>query len=256
MFGGIPSKSKILKVATYNISHCQDFSASTANGAPVDIKKYGQYIQKIGADIIALNEVYFDGVSEEFRKQTEKLKDIAMYAYSAEAVGKVLPRLTIGNAILSKYPIEMVETFPVLAPTEEERIDGENDWYEDRVVLSVVINVEGKKIRVIATHFGLNGLEQQRMIDTVCPIIDDSKIPVIFMGDFNAQPHTEILIPIYERLKSCADEQKNTEYTFSSFNPYMTIDYIFTSKGIKVQSFNVKKDILSDHRACLAEIEI
>ena len=76
------------------------------------------------------------------------------------------------------------------------------------------------------------------------------------MGDFNALPHCEALAPIYERLVSSADVMNNTNFTFSSFNPDRTIDYIFVSEGIKVTSFEVKKDIISDHLTCIADVTV
>ena len=244
---------KSIKIATFNISHCQDFSQTTSDYAPENLEKYGEYFQELDMDIIALNEVY---ISDQPGNSTERLAELGGYSYYVDAVGKVYSWASIGNAILSKYPIETCEVIPVLAPTEEERREGENEWYEDRIILSAVINVYGRRIRVITTHFGLNGLEKERMIEALYPLVDDSDLPVVLMGDFNAEPHTEILAPIYERLKSCADERNTTEYTFSSFNPYTTIDYIFVSNEVEVKEFFVRKEILSDHRACQAKIRI
>lgn len=245
-----------IKAVTYNVCHCRDYSVSTKGDIPVNIEKHGRYLQKINADIVALNEVFFQGIQETYNNQTEKLSKIAEYPYYVESVGQELSFATIGNAILSKYPIEDVEKISVLAPTEDERRKGENKWYEDRAILSIVVNVNGEKVRVMTTHFGLNMLEQERMVNTLIPLIENSKFPIILMGDFNTQPHTDILLPIYEKLKSCADEKGNTEFTFSSFNPHGTIDYIFVSKGAKVKEFLVRTEILSDHRACQADIEI
>ena len=245
-----------MKVATFNISHCQDFSITTADDAPVNIEKYAKYIDEMDADVLVLNEVYFKGVEDCFNEQVKKLNVYEKYPYTAEGVGKDLGWATIGNAILSKYPIEKVECLSVLAPDEAERRVGENEWYEDRVVVCVTLNVKGKQVRVMGTHFGLNVLEKERMLQVLCPKIDDADMPVILMGDFNARPHTDILMPLYKRLVSCADVLKNTDYTFSSFEPYCAIDYIFASKNIEVKGFEVKKDILSDHRACCAILEL
>ena len=246
----------MIKIATYNISHCQDFSVTTADDAPVCIEKYAQYIRELDADVIALNEVYMNGHCEDFKNQTEKLAQMAGYPYYTDAVGKDLGWVAIGNAILSKYPIKSVKKIPIPTPVGEERRENENEWYEDRVILCAVIDADGQKICVIATHFGLNGLEKERMLSALCPTIDGLDMPIVFLGDFNEKPHTQILAPIYERLKSCADEKGNTEYTFSSFDPYTTIDYIFVSKEMNVKEFNVRKDVLSDHRACLAVVEL
>ena len=94
------------------------------------------------------------------------------------------------------------------------------------------------------------------MVRALTELIDGADIPVILMGDFNVQPHAPVLQPIYDRLRSCADVTGNTDYTFSSFAPDRTIDYIFVSEGIAVEEFAARTEIVSDHRACTAVIGI
>ena len=94
------------------------------------------------------------------------------------------------------------------------------------------------------------------MVRALTDLIDDADIPVILMGDFHVQPHAPVLQPIYDRLRSCADVTGNTDYTFSSFAPDRTIDYIFVSEGIAVEEFAARTEIVSDHRVCTAVIGI
>lgn len=245
-----------LKVATYNISHCQDMSVNHNDDAPVDILKMAELIKDFDADIVSLNEVYMKSSNEDFNEQAEKIIKITEHPYFTQATGEDLGWTVIGNAVLSRLPI--LDTFEVHipAPTEDEKRPGENDWYEDRVVLCVKLQAENSEILVIATHFGLNPLEQERIVKAVCDVVDNAKTPVILMGDFNALPHCEALAPIYERLTSCADVKENTDYTFASFAPDRTLDYIFVSNGIEIEDFKVRYDILSDHRPCVAEIKL
>ena len=245
-----------IKLATYNISHCQDFSENRDDNAPVNIPKTAGFIKSFNADIVSLNEVYSSSANNDYNLQTEKLVQITNHPYFVQAEGKTFSWTSIGNAVLSKFPISEFEAIPVLAPTEEEKRPNENDWYEDRVVLSSKVKAEKKELLVLATHFGLNGLEQERMVNTLCEIIDKAKLPIILMGDFNALPHSNVLMPIYERLISCADIMNNKEYTFSSFEPDRTLDYIFVSKEFKVEAFEVGKEIISDHLPCIAVLEI
>lgn len=244
-----------MKVVTYNISHCQDFSVTTADDAPVNIEKYAKYLADLDADVLLLNEVFIKSTDTEcFDKQTSKVNVWASYPYCAEGIGKEFSWATIGNVFFTRYPIVKSECIPVLAPTEDERREGENEWYEDRVIVSLTLNADGKLFRVLGTHFGLNGLEQERMIQALCSVINQTDLPIIVLGDFNARPHTSILAPLYERLVSCADATANTEHTFPSFAPDRTLDYIFVSKDFQLNNFTVRKEVLSDHKALSATV--
>ena len=244
-----------MKIATYNISHCQDFSVTTDDDAPVNIEKYVQYIKDLDADILLMNEVFLKSAMLDcFDGQTNKINIVARYPYQLEGAGKELPWATIGNVLLSKYPIEKAACIPVFAPNEDERREGETEWYEDRVIISAAMNADGKRFRVLGTHFGLNPLEKERMMNALCSAIDESDLPVIVMGDFNTRPHDEILAPLYEKLTSCADISTNTKHTFPSFAPDRTLDYIFISKDFQLVDFAVREEVLSDHKALTATV--
>ena len=242
-------------VMTYNISHCQDFSQTTADDAPVNVDKTVALLKESQADVIALNEVFLKRENE-VAGQTEILKESTEYNYGVDAIGQEYSWAIVGNAILSNFTLSDVEKIPVFAPTEEEKRAGENEWYEDRVVLCATLEKDGKKTRIMSTHFGLNGLEQERMIETLCREIDKTEIPLIVLGDFNALPHSDILQPLYQRLRSCADVAGNSEYTFPSFAPNRTLDYIFVSKEFQVRNYSVVKKIASDHLAVQAELTL
>jgi endonuclease/exonuclease/phosphatase family metal-dependent hydrolase len=72
----------------------------------------------------------------------------------------------------------------------------------------------------------------------------------------NLLPDSELLEPLYARLKSVAKELGNDEYTFASFEPQAQIDHIFVPKSAKIKEYTVYKHQVSDHRPISAEIEI
>lgn len=228
-------------------------------GAPISIDAIASLLKKTKADIYGLNEVKeLSGVFglEEFERQTEKIALLTQKAHYVFAEGVLFSGGdNLGNSILSDYKILNVEKYKVYAPIEAERRPEENNWYEDRVILVCTIDI-GRPIKVISTHFGLNKLEQERMVESLCKVIDNCLEPIVLMGDFNSCPHSQILEPIYKRLISVADVTNNTEYTWESYRPEMTLDYIFVSKDIEVNSYEVRKEIVSDHRACVAELYI
>lgn len=232
-------------ILTYNIAHCIDFSRRAENPKPVDVQKTAKEIARWQADVVALNEVY-TGEKEEFHNQTQKLANGGGFPFYQFAKGYDFAWAQIGNAVLSKYPLTDIQKIPVLAPTEEERLPNETQWYEDRVILKGTVGAE-KPFDILATHFGLNGQEQARIVQALLNIIDNRTRPLVLLGDFNALPHAETLKPIYERLQSTADVMGNTDNTFPSWGADRTLDYIFVSNEFKVLDYQVGKEIVSDH---------
>lgn len=240
---------KELKILTYNVMSCTDFLSGE-----VCPEQIGGIIKEIGADICGLNEVYNAGPKEGYCEQAKKLSVLSGMKNYAYALGKKFEwNDEIGNAVLSRYDIVKTEKFAVAAPTEEERVAGENEWYEDRVILKTTIDV-GTKIAFIVTHFGLNLSERKRMANKLSEVIDDTDVPIILVGDFNSAPDEEVLLPLYSRLKNVAKEVGNTEYTFSSTEPDRVLDYVFVSKEFSALSFEAKKVVASDHLPCTARL--
>ena len=248
-----------LKVGTYNVQHCSD------NTVPVDelnrpivrVDKTAQLLKDLGVEIVGLNEVYGKGPEEAYCDQARKLAEyFGTESYVFGQSKEFEWGDTIGNAVLSRYKIVDVQFYPVLAPTEEERRPNEQSWYEDRVIVKTTVDV-GREICFLSTHFGLNGLEKERIVEKLVEVIDAETRPIILCGDFNVLPDQEYLKPIYQRLQSAADVVgKRNVMTWASFAPQVTIDYIFVSKEFTVKDYEVVDVVLSDHRPLWAELEL
>lgn len=248
-----------LKIGTYNICHCRDFSDFDPNGPEKEavcyLDKTAKVIEKLNCDIISLNEVFDDGIWKEFLDQTNNLADLSEYEYRNFALGADLEWCKIGNSILSRYPIVNFESVHIASIPENERTT--QGYYEDRVLAVADINVHGKIIKVISAHFGLMSDELKKCVEKVCQIIDRSPCPCILMGDFNAEPDNQSLLPIFERLKSASATCNDLEKTFSSYAPKILIDYICVPKSAKITKYTVEKDYkVSDHFPITAEIDI
>jgi len=246
-----------LKIGNYNICHCGDYT-NRKDTDPVWVQKINvgamaDAIKKLDFDVIGLNEVYFTGVNQESVEQARELATLSGYPYYANAEGATDGVVTIGNAILSKYPILKVEKVKVpTIPVEQREEEG---WYEERVLLVADIDVLGKTHKIIVTHFGCIKKERELIVDKICKIVDREDVLVV-MGDFNALPHAEELKPLYDKMVSCADYVNNDEFTFASYNPYQCIDYIFVKKGVQVESYEVCKIKASDHYPVMTVLKI
>jgi endonuclease/exonuclease/phosphatase family metal-dependent hydrolase len=245
-----------MRIATYNIAHGADYTRLgevQENLLPVNLAQLAQVICSLEADVIALNEVYEYGCEESMCHQTEKLADMLGYAHYRFVRGADLGFCMIGNAILSRYPIESTETVYVPAPSVQERDPSETDWFEDRAILLCRLSVMGKSLSVASTHFGLNPSEQKRMLSALAPIVKTER-PLVLLGDFNARPESAVLDPLRCELTDVAAALDCERYTFSSFAPDRRIDYIFVSKEIVPISCDVPSVICSDHLPIFSDI--
>ena len=76
----------------------------------------------------------------------------------------------------------------------------------------------------------------------------------ILMGDFNITPDDPLLVPISSRMYDTANCFTRELLSFPSDKPEIKIDYIFTSRDIKVLSADIPADVVSDHRPYIAVI--
>lgn len=248
---------KKLKIMTYNICHCLDFrkNSKPAWGVESNIKidETAEFIKNSNADIVGLNEVY-NAETGMLARQAEKLGKLT--GYTAYSFGKALSLDDgdYGNAFLSKYKIKETNTYIIPIPTESERRPDENGYYEPRVILKNVVDIGDVDISVYVTHFGLNLLEKERMVDKLIELIENDKNPCVLMGDFNSEPQAAELKPLFDRLQSVAKVCNNNQKTFATYGDEKQIDYIFVSKEFEIKSFERINFILSDHYPCVTDV--
>lgn len=249
-----------LKVATYNIW-------SGRNNIEIQTRNYdwtADVISEIGPDIIGLQEVGkgpcygFPNAYNIEEDVPEYLgKKLGMYAYFAPAITR--NSYGYGNALLSKYPIKSVKNvkIPEVSPN-----------IENRCVLVAEIDV-CNGITVLVTHFGLSPEEHRQGVKTVLALIEESKTPVIFMGDLNIMPDNEILKPLFERLSDTANGSLQpytwpsafTRHTGATEKEYdmdrqRKVDYIFTTQHFKTLKSDIHFSLASDHLPFVADLEI
>ena len=249
-----------LKVATYNIW-------SGRNNIEIQTRNYdwtADVISEIGPDIIGLQEVgkgpcYGFPVAYDIEEDVPEYlgKKLGMYSYFAPAITS--NSYGYGNALLSKYPIKSAKNvkIPNVGPN-----------VESRCVLVAEIDVcDG--ITVLVTHFGLSSEELIQGRNTVLSLVEESKKPVIFMGDLNIMPDNEILKPFFERLVDTADGSLQP-YTWPSaftrhtgateklydMNKQRKVDYIFTTHHFKTLKSDIHFSLASDHLSFVADLEI
>lgn len=252
-----------LRIMTYNICSGhhyekeEGYTPCPSQTGPYDISRCTKVIAGLSPDICGLNEV------DSFMQRTGEISQtdyIAQNTGMTGVFGKAIsfsfdPSGAYGNAVLSKYPIVESEVYMIPDP----EIYDEDAWYETRSITRVVIDVEGVKVTVLQTHFGLSVSEKQNAVTTLVPIIDSIKTPLILMGDFNIRPNDFLLNPIRERLFDTAQLKDGYFKTFPSYEckyPECKIDYVFMSKHFKPLNLEIFQTCASDHLPYVVEAEL
>ena len=233
-----------LKIMSFNTQHCLNYLTNK-----IDIPRVAEAIREYGADIVGLNEMRGAGEHHEYTAQTEALGEaLGFYCYFAKAID-VRGNNPYGNGLLSRYPIISAENILIPDPSPR-KYDG---YYETRCLIRAEIDAPDRVVTVLVTHFGLNPDEAENAVATVICNLAESKC--VLMGDFNLRPESPILDPIREHLFDTA-ELFGELFSYPSDEPERKIDYIFTSRDIKVISADIPPVVVSDHRPYTAEIEL
>lgn len=242
-----------LKLMTYNIMSGRNYP-ELKNGKDwldptlVNPSLVAKVIKEQSADIVGMNEVHGEGFI--FDNQPDRIAKEAGYDYYYFAQAIIDRGSPYGNAVLSKYPIVGAETIALDAgdPAEDSNC-------EARSIAKVIIDLNGQKIMVLVSHFGLLSSEKWTAVETIKKILEESDYPCILMGDFNMCPNELLIQELKCILKDTAPEVvEGNWYTFSSDNPIMKIDYIFVDKTIKVVKAQALEAEPSDHKPYVAEV--
>lgn len=226
-----------LKILSWNIWY---------NGYFAEISKF---LETFNADIIGLQEVVLD----------DKTRDVIGffanlgYQYVFTPVLKIKnDGRTTGNAIFSKYKILRNKTF-ILSEIKS------------RKAIRADIKVGEITLHVFSTHL-LHTHQQPSEIQKLQANNLIKAIPsehIIVMGDFNATPESETIQKMQDVLVNTDPILTPTWSVYpegclickpNAIN--ICLDYIFTSKDIKIRLFKVEKSKGSDHLPISVMIEI
>lgn len=197
-----------------------------------------EWLRRIDADVIALQEVWGDAEVEQARILGEALG--YSHAYDARLA---VDDLRFGNAVLSRWPISGSESVPYTTA---------GDTQEDRLVIRADIDGPRGSFQVFCTHLNWrldHGRPRQSQVADLFEFVGRSRprsYPAIVCGDFNADPASDEIrtmtgrsAPPVEKLvfldawEVAGDGSPGA--TWSTTNPYAAaglepdrrIDYVF-----------------------------
>ena len=227
-----------INLMTFNIQHCKNYITKQ-----IDIDLMIKTIRDCQGEIVGLNEVY--GEADAFSSQAKIIAEaLGYYCYFGQAI--IHQGRPYGNALLSKFPFEAVETIMIPDP-----IKNDKEFFETRCIIKA--SFKNIDLTVFTSHFGLAQAEKENAVNTIMENIKKVKTPIVFMGDLNMEPSDPLLKPVFSSLNSTLP---TTFLSFPSINPNKRIDYIFTSKSLKVLSSEIPNIVASDHFPHIASILI
>jgi endonuclease/exonuclease/phosphatase family metal-dependent hydrolase len=152
---------------------------------------------------------------------------------------------TYGVAVLSKYPVIGQQRHPLTSALQQ------------RSCLETAIDLGERTITFFSVHLGLESQERQRQLDELLALTADAPAPKILVGDFNANPDSDEIARVLGQFHSAyALAGSDSGYTSPADSPMETIDYVFVSPDIQVDSAEVIPSLASDHLPVVARVRV
>lgn len=232
-----------------------------------DIHNIAEYIKENPADIIALQELTVNHAGQTENNTPEYIAKQLGYNFcvGGEDFTEDGEKRWFGNAIFSKYPIKSYRQSWINEPIGTGGFDDEYRTY-----LEAVLDINGKELIVATTHMSYTHefhvterkqAETDRLIKELKTVSDKK---VIFSGDLNAIPGSYTIEQVSGILVSAGPESDEKTWTTKPFS-YQSfeetelnwrLDYVFTSKDLKVLSSQAKQTEFSDHLPIRTEFEV
>ncbi len=227
-----------LTAVTYNIRGCRDETGIA------DVEAIAQELQQIQPDIIALQEVDEGLPRSGFVHQTEELAHLLKMNYAfSPTVDFVIGQF--GNAVLSKYKINSVQSFKL--PSR----------FEPRGVMRVEIDMGGQPLTVFATHLGLAHSERKKQLQTLYSYLkkEEPRHATILLGDFNTDQDDPLLVPLRRLLIDPLFQQHERIVTIEG-KANRGIDHIFVSRDFALSYATTMTNSRSDHNPVCFHLKI
>ncbi|HEY1102035.1 MAG TPA: endonuclease/exonuclease/phosphatase family protein [Burkholderiaceae bacterium] len=237
----------VLRVATYNIHKGVQGLGPRRR---LEIHNLGHAVEQLDADIVCLQEVrkLHRRQQQHFARWPElpQAEFLAPEGYEAVYQTNAFTRHgEHGNALLSRWPVQ--------AHAHEDMSDHR---FEQRGLLHVQVEVEGRTVHVIVLHLGLISASRSRQIAQLQRFIAreiPAHAPLLVAGDFN--DWNARLRPAMLAL-GLADFANERLATYPARLPLAQLDYVY-ARGLQPVGVEIPRGRIwwrmSDHLPLIAE---
>jgi endonuclease/exonuclease/phosphatase family metal-dependent hydrolase len=249
--GAMPRRSptRHFRVMTYNVRGCRGMDGRTSAA------RIARLIGQFHPDLVALQELDFGRVRSERHDQPNLIASaLGMHVHFCPTV--VDENEQYGHALLSRWPMEIVRTAIFERGARRRQV-------EPRGALWVRLEIDGVRVNLMNTHFGLGRKERNLQTNELLSENWIGKLrgePLILCGDFNMAPgsksYRDIKRQMHDVQQSVLHSQPSN--TYSTFHPFIRIDHIFISRHLAVDSVVVPRNdltrVASDHLPLIADL--
>jgi len=180
------------------------------------------------------------------------------------------PSAYIGNATFYKKSFSLVDKHIVTLHHNEQPFPSDATSFETmgKSVLHLTLTREGKTFSVLNTHGAWAKTPQEEPHQTrqgqiLVDYLQTVPAPFVFSGDLNLAADQ----PTIQKLSTLGNNLITQYHITNTLNPRthrakllfpqgVTVDYIFTSKDLKLIDFRILEDDISDHFGLTVTIEI
>lgn len=228
-----------VRFMTYNIR-----SARGMDGR-LNLERIARVIRAENPDIVALQEVDFNRPRTRRQDQALELASLLGYHHAFEAA-RSWPGSEYGNALLSRFPLVDCRRICLPKPARMP--------VEARCLMQCVVESPEGLLSVWNTHLGLLAGERRAQVELLVRHLEEnSSLPVVLCGDFNARPQAKELKGIGLHLARVPSQR-----TFPGILPVIHLDHVFHSRHLEVVKSFVPKSLLarsaSDHLPLIVDL--
>ena len=225
-------------------------------------------------DVVSMQEVTA-GKLNEFEDKSANMFDLLCQKLGYKGVYNGDVKLegdlnsTFGNAVLTKLPIvdSHIEVLHEFRPLTMKEIESEPVVWEQvpRHVLDLMVEIGGRKVHVMSWHGAWAAPPQDteetvRQAKLIAQYLISLNEPFILGCDSNELLQSETIQTINEVATNIMEGSGILQTTHPKVHKIVPrgylIDYIFTSKDVKVKSIRVPQVTISDHLPVIAELEV
>jgi endonuclease/exonuclease/phosphatase family metal-dependent hydrolase len=221
----------------------------------LDLEGIARAVEASGADVVLLQEV------DRFRRNSGAVDQAAVLAqrlgwHSAYGPNGLRPRArpglplgAIGNAILSRFPLDRVSNTHL----------PNRPGLEARGLLRAEVTVRGRRVAMYATHLQhTSSSVRVAQARAVAAAVRRDRLPKVVGGDLNAVPGSPALRSVLRAglTDTWPAAGAGPGLTVPAVVPHRRIDFLLHDAALRALSADVLSTGLSDHRAVRGRFEL